>query len=53
MNSKARSRREGLEGAVALKRGVQPMFLFCLLIVVGGERVSLWIQNAVSVSIVN
>ena len=26
MNSKARSRREGLEGAVALKRGVQPMF---------------------------
>ena len=54
MNSKARSRREGLEGAVALKRGVQPMFLFCLLIVVGGERVSLnWIQNASSVSIVN
>ena len=40
MNSKARSRREGLEGAVALKRGVQPMF-FCLLLrtkIVGGEK---------------
>ena len=37
MNSKTRSRREGLEGAVALKRGVQPMF-FCLLLV---KRVSL------------
>ena len=37
MNSKARSRREGLEGAVALKREVQQM-CFCLLIVVGGEK---------------